>query len=47
MLEEEIEAQKKLIEQFSNVFVWSYEEFKGILRDMVKTEFLLFQERGQ
>ena len=30
MLEEEMDAYQKLIEEFSDVFAWSYNELKGI-----------------
>ena len=36
MLEPEIEAYRKLVEEFSDVFAWSYEELKDISRDMVE-----------
>ena len=36
MLKAEIEAYRKLIEEFSDVFAWSYDELKGISREMVE-----------
>ena len=41
ILEEEMEAYRKLIDEFSNVFAWSYNELKGIARDMVEHRILL------
>ena len=41
LLEEEMEAYRKLIDEFSNVFAWSYNELKGIARDMVEHRILL------
>ena len=36
MLEPEIKAYRTLVEEFNDVFAWSYEELKGISRDMVE-----------
>lgn len=30
ILEDEIEAYRKLVEEFNDVFAWSYKELKGI-----------------
>lgn len=47
MLEEEVEAYRKLVEEFSDVFVWSYEELKGILQHMVKHRIPLIHGQGR
>lgn len=44
MLEEDIEAYRKLVEEFSDIFAWSYDEFKSISRDMVEHRILLISE---
>lgn len=36
MLENEIEAYMKVVQEFNDVFACSYEEIKGILQDMVE-----------
>lgn len=36
LLEEEVKAYKKLIEEFSDVFVWLYEDLKGIFPHLVE-----------
>ena len=46
MLEEEVEVYRKLIEEFSDVFVWSYEKLKGILRNMVEHQIPRIPRRG-
>ena len=36
MDEEEIKEYGDLVNEFSDIFTWSYDEFKGISREMVE-----------
>lgn len=43
LLEEDVKAYKKLIEEFSDVFVWLYEDLKGIFLHLVEHQISLIR----